>query len=99
MPIEYFDKSRIRKDKRELGKARHYALTISEDTYLTLQDHVDQGRGRYGSAVIELGTRLMIALVAEDSTAIDIVFEDLVAGVKSPYFARNLQKLYKMYFQ
>jgi hypothetical protein len=30
---------------------------------------------------------------------IESVFEEIVNGVKSPYFARNLNKFYKMYMQ
>jgi hypothetical protein len=99
MSIEYFDTSKIRKNKSHLGKKRGYSLTLSEDTHSALEHYVHKGTGLYGSAVIELSTRLMIALVSEDPTMVESVFEELVDGIKSPYFARNLNKLYKMYMQ
>lgn len=99
MPIEYFDTSRIRKNKSHLGKKRGYSLTLSEDTHQALEQYARKGTGLYGSAVIELSVRLMIALVSEDPTMVESVFEEIVDGVKSPYFARNLNKLYKMYMQ
>lgn len=99
MPIEYFDTSRIRKNKAHLGKKRPYSLTLSEDTHQALGHYVKKGTGLYGSSVIEMSTRLMIALVSEDPTMIESVFEEVVDGVKSPYFARNLNKFYKMYMQ
>lgn len=99
MPIEYFDTSRIRKNRGHLGKRRGYSLTLSEDTHRAIEQYVHKGTGLYGSAVIELSVRMMIALVSEDPTMIESVFEEVVNGVKSPYFARNLNKLYKMYMQ
>lgn len=99
MPIEYFDTSRIRRNRKHLGKRHGYSLTLSEDTHRAIEHHVRKGTGLYGSAVIELSIRLVIALVSEDPTMIESVFEELVDGIKSPYFARNLNKLYKMYMQ
>lgn len=99
MPIEYFDTSRIRKNKSHLGRRRGYSLTLSEDTHRALEQYSRKGAGLYGSAVIEMSVRLMIALVSEDPTMIESVFEEIADGVKSPYFARNLNKFYKMYMQ
>lgn len=99
MPIEYFDTSRIRKNKRHLGKSRRYSLTMSDDTHHAIEQYTHKGAGKYGSAVIEMSVRLMVALVSEDPTLVESVFEEVVDGVKSPYFARNLNKLYKMYMQ
>lgn len=99
MQIDYFDTSKIRKDKKHLGKRAPYSLSLSEDTRRAIESHTPKGKGLYGSAVIELAIRLMIALVSEDPTAVELVFDELVDGVKSPYFARNLTKLYKMFMQ
>jgi hypothetical protein len=99
MPIEYFDTARIRKNRKHLGRRTPYSLTLSQDTHGALERYTSKGRGMYGSAVIELSIRVMIALVSEDPTLIESVFDELVDGIKSPYFARNLNKLYKMYMQ
>lgn len=99
MPIEYFDTSRIRKNRKHLGRRSQYSLSLSEDTHNALERYVHKGRGLYGSAVIELSIRVMIALVSEDQELVESVFDEMVDGIKSPYFARNLNKLYKMYMQ
>lgn len=99
MSIEYFDKQRIRKNKRGLGKSRAYSLTLTEDTYSALLEHTDKGRGLYGSAVIELSTRLMLALVSDNPELVDIVAAEVLQGVRSPYFARNLTRFYKIFIQ
>ena len=98
-PIEYFDTSKIRKGKKHLGKRASYSLSLSEDTRHAIEQYTPKGRGLYGSAVIELSIRLMLALVSENPEAIELVFEELTDGIKSPYFARNLTKLYRMFMQ
>ncbi len=97
MTINYFDVNTIRKNKKHLGKRKQYPMTISEDTINRVASVVERGKGKYGSAVVELGTRLLLALVSENQDDVEIVFTELVDGVKSPYFARNLTKLYRMY--
>ena len=94
-----FDISLLRKGKNVLGGRNRISVTLGDDTIEALKDAVPYGKGLYGSAVIELSLRLLLALVAEDPDVVEIIFSELVNGVKSPYFARNLTKLFRMFMQ
>jgi hypothetical protein len=50
MPIEYFDTSRIRKNRGHLGRGMATLLTLSEDTHHAIEQYVRKGTGLYGSA-------------------------------------------------
>ena len=97
--VKFFDISVIRKNKNVLGRRKRLSITLGDDTIMALKDAVPYGRGKYGSAVIELSVRLLLALVAENPDAVEIIFSELIDGIKSPYFARNFTKLYRMYVQ
>ncbi len=97
--IEYFDMQKIRRSKKYRGARRRFTLSLGETTIIALEEMVEFGKGKYGSAVIELATRVLLALVSEDPEAVDRVFTELVDGIKSPYFARNFTRLYRLYMQ
>lgn len=97
--IEYFDTNKIRKGREHLGRHAHFSISVSESTANSVSAMVARGPGKYSSAVVELAIRLLLALVSEDPSAIERIFDDLIGGVKSPYFARNLTKLYRLYMQ
>jgi len=67
-------------------------ITMTPDTLDLLKEHVEFGRGKNGSALIELSVRLMLSLVGEGND-LDMIAEELESSVDSPYMSRNLQTL------
>lgn len=70
-------------------------ITMTPGTVDWIKDTVDFGPGMDGSATIELGTRLLLALVTEGEM-VDELSEDLSKVVNSPYFMNNLRRLTRL---
>jgi len=81
---KYFDLVQLRSfagrkeagKKEELRTARRISFT--KEVWEELETMVETGRGGYGTAVCELGLRLMIALAKNETDKIEKIGEELV---------------------
>jgi hypothetical protein len=74
---------------------REIKITMTPETMDILSSIVPVGRGKYGSAFIELSTRFLLALLAEGEDVDDIATELLYIS-RSPYLENNIKRLLKI---
>lgn len=96
--MELFNRSiRMLYGKSPIGEYNRKAIKISitPETMDMITKTVSFGKGRYGSAFIELAIRLLSAL-ANSGEEIDLIANELYSVNQSPYLRRNLLRLVKL---
>ena len=86
-----------RNGKDGVTNRRIVKLTLSSATFNALVKIVPFGKGLYGSPFIELGTRLMIALIGEDTGDLLKICQELKTICDTDNFRNNTQKLSKYF--
>lgn len=95
----YFENSKLRKIRgrspRGESNRRNVKMTITPETIQMVDEVAGFGNGKYGSAVFELGARLLVALVTEGDYVEDVAL-DLSEATDSPYILNNLDRLNRL---
>lgn len=69
---------------------RDIKITITPETFTALSGHVRFGYGSYGSPLIELSIRLLLALI-DNGEEIEQVCKDIKEVTNSPYLQNNVR--------
>jgi hypothetical protein len=74
---------------------RTIKITLTPESLGLLEQLTEVGKGRNGSAVIELSLRLLIALVTSGEN-VDVVALELDKACDSPYLVNNIKRLARL---
>jgi len=80
------------RSKKGESNRRVIKITITPETMNLIEDHVEIGKGKYGSSLFELSARLMLALIG-DGNDIEDMAEIINNHIDSPNLSRNLRIL------
>lgn len=75
------------------GQRKAHMVSFNEEVWNKVREIVPVGPGQYGSAFIEVGTKLLIALVVEDKKEISKIVDALG---KTTHIDRTIEKLYQV---
>lgn len=76
------------------GTRRNIKITLTPETFKLLENEVPVGKGKFGSALIELSLRTFIVLV-NNGEDIEYIAKEIAVATDSPYLAANLRLLAK----